>query len=98
VYINNAEIHKVLEVHLHKVYGTKSKAGISSTKGPDQLILSPKATEMQQAKQVISSMPEVRDDLVQNLRAKLQAGTYNTEEQNTAGNMLDSAIRNLRKV
>jgi flagellar biosynthesis anti-sigma factor FlgM len=98
VYINNAEIHKVLEVHLHKVYDTKCKASTSATKGPDQLILSPKAAELQLAKQAISGVSDTRDDLVQSLKAKLQSGTYNVEERNIASNMFDLAIQNLRKV
>jgi len=90
VHINNAQIQKVLELHLHKVYSTQTKTGISASRKADELVLSSKATELQQVKQTVTEMPDTRASLVQSLKQKVQSGTYCIDEQSIADSMLDT--------
>lgn len=98
MYINNAYIQKVLDVHLHKVHSTQSKSGVGSAKSPDELILSEKATDMQQIKQVLAGLPEVRTSLVQDLKHKVQSGAYQINEDETADSVVSTICQNIGKV
>lgn len=97
MYVNNAQIQKVLELHLHKVYSLPSSQSVSSTRGLDELILSSKATEMQDIKQAVSALPETRSDLVRDLRSKIDSGLYDPANQDIAESMFKSAIENWGK-
>ncbi|MEN6521540.1 MAG: flagellar biosynthesis anti-sigma factor FlgM [Armatimonadota bacterium] len=95
MYVNNAQINKVLELHLHKVYSTQGISAASSTGKPDELILSSRMTEMQDVKQAISALPDMRTDLISGLRSKIESGTYNSGSQDIADCMMRSTIKNL---
>jgi len=92
VYVNNAQIQKVLELHLHKVYSTQSRPSISSARGLDELVLSSRATEMQEIKQAVSSLPDMRANIVQDIRSKVSSGTYEINGRDIAESMFDLAI------
>lgn len=92
VHISNAQIQKVLELHLHKVNKLQEKPASSSSRGPDQLILSGKAAEMQKIKQHITGLPQVRANLVQELQQKLDSEQYHADSTELAESMFSSAI------
>jgi flagellar biosynthesis anti-sigma factor FlgM len=98
VYVSNAEMQKVLETHLHKVYKTREKSGTSSGHGPDELILSTKATEMQQIRQQVASLPDTRTGIVQSLKHRIEAGSYSVSEDDLAGKMLSAALQGRTKI
>jgi negative regulator of flagellin synthesis FlgM len=52
--------------------------------GADQVILSQQATEVQAAYQALAQTPEVRSELVQQLKAQVQAGTYQVDAEKVA--------------
>lgn len=58
---------------------------------PDRLTLSRKATEVQQIKQALATMPSTREGVVRDLSRKLQSGDYKVNEQELADKMLDAA-------
>ncbi|MEN6372150.1 MAG: flagellar biosynthesis anti-sigma factor FlgM [Armatimonadota bacterium] len=96
MYVNNAQINSVLELHLHKVYSVQNKPAISASMRPaDELVLSSRATEMQDIKQAMSALPDVRTDLVDNIKSKVEAGAYDSSNQDIADCMLRSIIGNL---
>jgi hypothetical protein len=84
VHINNAYIHKVLEVHLHKVHSREGKGKIEPGRAPDELVLSPKAADLQQVKQVIAELPETRIGMVRGIRNRVASGFYEPDAQELA--------------
>ncbi len=87
MHISNAQLQKVLELHLHKVYATqpKSEAGMGSR--ADKLTLSRQAAEMQQIKQTLAQLPDTRENVVRDLKQKLRAGDYKISEEELAHKM-----------
>ena len=93
MHVSNAEIHKILECHLQKVYKVRETSGPDrSGRGPDELILSKKAEEMLQIKRQIASLPETRGRLVQNIKQIISSGSYSVDDQQVADKMIESAI------
>jgi len=88
VHINNAHIQKVLEVHLHRVYETERKSRSESSRKPDELVLSARAKEMQDIKQAAASLPEVRANVVQSLKRRIQSGNYDLDADELAASIL----------
>ncbi len=84
MHINNAEIHRVLSVHLNKVYGPANSTAIDGARRPDELILSPKAAEMQKVKQTIADLPDVRTSLINSIRSKIDAESYTFDSRDLA--------------
>ena len=54
--------------------------------------LSTASKEVQTAKEVIASEPDVREDKVAELKAKIEAGNYTIDNQAVADKMVDSFI------
>jgi negative regulator of flagellin synthesis FlgM len=84
MHISNSQITKVLEVHLHRVYATQSKPKSASAGGPDQLVLSPKARDLQKVKDYLAATPVVREDVVNDLRSRVESGDYSTDSSEIA--------------
>jgi flagellar biosynthesis anti-sigma factor FlgM len=94
VHISNAQIHRVLELHVHRVGGVQSASGAGAAERPDQLTLSRKATDMQEIKQQLTRLPDMRTGLVKDFKNKVQVGTYDVSEAEIAENMLATALQN----
>lgn len=97
MYVDNAQIQKVLELHLHKVYSTQNSPAISSARGLDELILSSRATEMQEIKQAVTALPDMRTNLVQDIKSKVSSGTYKASDRDIAESMFNMATETRRK-
>ena len=89
--ISNAQVQSVLEVHLNKVYGAQSKPRTSASNGPDSLELSAKAQEMQQVREALAGAPDVRNDVVADLKAKIDSGSYGMSSDDLAAAIFGSA-------
>ncbi|OGP50521.1 MAG: flagellar biosynthesis anti-sigma factor FlgM [Deltaproteobacteria bacterium RBG_13_43_22] len=55
----------------------------------DQVHLSAKAKEMEELKQVIQQMPEIRTDKVETLKKAIQEGQYKVDSLQIAGKILE---------
>ncbi len=91
MHISNTQINKVLEVHLHRVYAATSKPRMAAAGEPDQLVLSPKARDMQKVRDYLSETPAVREDVVSSLQSAVQSGQYRTESSDIADAMICGA-------
>jgi flagellar biosynthesis anti-sigma factor FlgM len=91
MHISNAQIQKALELSLHRVHVVRPAGSCESASQPDRLTLSRKATEVQQIKQALSTMPSTREGVVRNVSRKLRSGDYKVNEQELADKMLDAA-------
>jgi len=55
----------------------------------DQVQLSGKAKEIEDLKNVINQMPEIRTDMVEALKKSIQAGSYKVDSFQVAGKILE---------
>jgi negative regulator of flagellin synthesis FlgM len=62
--------------------------------GADKVELSSQAREIQMASGQIKELPEVRDDMVQNLKMEIENGTYNVPSGKVATDMLKESFEN----
>ena len=92
MHISNAQIQKIFELHLHKVRVSGVRPG-GPVRKPDQLTLSRQATEMQNIKQFVSALPDIRQDKVYELRRTIESGGYQVSDSDIASAMFASAMR-----
>ena len=64
---------------------TKSKSGTAK----DQLEISSTAKDYQVAKQAISQTADVRTDKINEIKARMESGTYNVNMEEVADHILD---------
>ncbi|MFW5648202.1 MAG: flagellar biosynthesis anti-sigma factor FlgM [Candidatus Alkaliphilus sp. MAG34] len=88
---NNSNINKIIQV-----YGrakTKKVDSVENVEVPkDELQLSSKAKEYQIAMKAFKNLPEIREDLVKELKDKIEQGTYNVTGEEIADKIIESAI------
>ncbi len=88
---NNSNINKAMQI-----YNKKSTEKLDKTKnvnGPkDELELSTKAKEYQIAIKAFNKLPEIREDLVNDLKSKIQQGSYNVSGEEIADKIIESAM------
>ena len=93
MHVSNAEIQKVLDLHLHRVYGLREAPKTSPAQGADELILSRKASDVQEIKRQVAGLPDTRAGVVKGFRSKVQAGDYKISESEVAEKMLAAALQ-----
>ncbi|MFH1982213.1 MAG: flagellar biosynthesis anti-sigma factor FlgM [Pseudomonadota bacterium] len=64
----------------------------ASGSSADKVVLSPKAMEIQDARQRVSSLPDVNEDRVHQIRRRLTAGTYSVNGEKIAFNMIKESV------
>lgn len=79
---------------IQQVYGAKKvgKAGekkIASSSFRDQLILSSTAKDTTIAKQAVANAPDVREDLVNSIKQRIDNGSYEVDIDDFAGKLLE---------
>jgi len=81
--IANAQVSKVYELHLHKVYNPQVRF-TDPVSGPDKLTLSSRANEMQAVRDYVSALPDIRGDKVLAFQHMIGKGTYQPSDYDTA--------------
>lgn len=79
---------------IQQIYGNKksSKAEEKKTTGTsfkDQLLLSATAQDASTAKKALSGTPDVRQDLVNSLKERIDNNTYEVDPEDFAGKLLE---------
>lgn len=79
---------------IQQIYGTKkvTKVGEKKTTAAsfkDQLMLSATAQDASIAKQALSGIPDVREDLVNSVKERIDNGTYEVDAEDFAGKLLE---------
>ncbi len=88
---NNPNINKAMQVYNKKA--TDKLAKSKGVEGPkDELALSSKAKEYQIAMNAFKKLPEVREDLVQDLKNQIKQGTYKVTGEEIADKMIESVM------
>ncbi len=60
----------------------------------DEVVLSPKAREIQEAKKVLDSLPDIRKEKIDHLKMQIKNGTYQIEGEKIAVKILKESIFN----
>ena len=81
--VTNAEKASKKEAH---------EAGQSGRR--DQVILSPKAKAIQEAKKLLESLPDVREDRVAQIKEQIRNGTYKIDAKKVAAKMVEESLLN----
>lgn len=88
---NNPNVNKAMQI-----YGQKSTENVKNAKevkGPkDELELSTRGRDYQIAMKAFKNLPEVRQDLVDELKAKISQGNYNVSGSEIADKIIESVI------
>jgi len=66
------------------------KGGLSE----DKVALSPEAKQIQEAKKLLDSLPDIREDKVAEIKEQIEAGTYNIDGEKIAFKMIRESILN----
>jgi negative regulator of flagellin synthesis FlgM len=76
----------------------KKKADSFSDKGSreviskDKVVLSPEAQQIQKVKELIYSLPDIRDEKVAEIRAQIEAGDYDVDGEKIASKMIEESL------
>ena len=66
--------------------------GLGPTRGGDRVTLSPKARELIEARQALAAIPDVREDKVAEIKARIADGTYRIDSDQVAKQMIRKAL------
>lgn len=76
---------------MQQVYNTKKTARTETARKPsfaDAVQISSIGKDIQTAKQAVANAPDVREDLVAPLKARIEAGTYSVSAEQLADKLL----------
>ena len=74
---------------LYKISTVKSSSKTSSTSFSDTLEISQTAKDYQIAKQIVTKVPDVREAKVNDIKQRMESGTYNVTAQDVADKLVD---------
>ena len=77
---------------MDKVHGVRGASKAGSVRASDELHLSDEATEIQYIKEQVSSLPDMRMNLVNQFKRQVQAGSYKADGAEVADSMFASAL------
>jgi negative regulator of flagellin synthesis FlgM len=60
----------------------------------DNVVLSPQAKKIQEAKKIMGSIPDIREEKVAQIKAQIENGTYHVEEKKLAAKMIKESLLN----
>ena len=79
---------------INRIYSTYSaqattgSKGVEKVKGKDEVDLSNVAKDFASIKRMLSDVPEVREDKVQDIKQKMEDGTYDVSSKDVASKIL----------
>ena len=62
--------------------------------GGDKVVLSPEAKKIQEAKELMGSIPDIREEKVAQIKAQIENGTYRIKEKELATKMVRESLLN----
>lgn len=88
--ISSKQIQSIMKAYTdqNKVSQSQKAQSASPVSKKDEVILSSQAQEVGQLYQAIRALPEVREDRVREISAKIAQGTYDVDAQAVAEKML----------
>jgi flagellar biosynthesis anti-sigma factor FlgM len=88
--IINSQVNQVSSVRMQKV-GTSGVKSAGAADKSDELIMSKLASEVQDVRQQIATLPETRSDLVERFKGMVSDGGYQVSGDDLASAMFSAA-------
>jgi negative regulator of flagellin synthesis FlgM len=76
---------------LYKASGVKNTAKTGKSGFSDMLEISQTGKDYQVAKQIIARTPDVRENLINDIKKRMEAGTYNVSIEDVANKLVDKS-------
>lgn len=73
---------------------TSTATGSTDTHSTDAVVLSPEAKQIQKAKELIDSLPDIREEKVAEIRARIESGEYQIDGEKIASKMVEESLLN----
>lgn len=89
-----AYVDKSSSVKTAALHNSAETQSSGSPAAGDQVSLSPQVRELQAARIAVAAMPEMREEKVAAIRAKIEAGTYVVDGEKIAGKMIEDGLIN----
>ena len=77
-----------------RVQGSPGEAPKGGGLSEDTIALSPEAKQIQEAKKLLDSLPDIREDMVAEIKEQIEAGTYNIDSEKIAFRMIRESLLN----
>lgn len=87
---NNPNITKIMKLYNKSVKPTEKAGNVTASK--DQIEISEKAKEFQVAMKAFKNLPEVRQEKVEELKAKIQTNSYNVSGKEIADKVIEGIM------
>jgi len=75
---------------LYKSSSIKSTGKTPSSSFSDKLEISQTGKDYQVAKQIVARTPDIRETKISDIKARMEAGTYNVSTEDTADKIIDN--------
>jgi negative regulator of flagellin synthesis FlgM len=79
---------------IYQTNATNKIAKTTSVKAKDQVEISRMGKDYQIAKQAVANTPDIRQDKVDEIKKRLESGTYNMNAEEVASKLVDSYFDN----
>jgi len=88
-----------LDAYIKNANDTAPSAGKGKEKSggvarEDNVILSPRAKAIQEAKQLLDAVPDVREERIAEIKKQIEAGTYQVDAGKVAAKMVEESLLN----
>jgi negative regulator of flagellin synthesis FlgM len=86
-----------IEAYLQKVQNKKASEVLQNGKDPDgvkndNVILSPKAKELNEAEKILSTCPDINEEKVAQIKKQIEEGTYQIDSKKIAEKILKDTL------
>ena len=89
----NAQMIQQYQRGENSAVNSSDKQAINASVKPEEKVdLSTKAKDIQQAKNALTQLPDVREEKVQEVKTQLEKGTYNIDAGKIADKMVNESI------
>ena len=82
------------QVHDNSKVGTPDTKPETTTKKADSVVISDAAKRVQEARNQLNDIPDVREEKVAQLRNQIQNGTYEINAEKIAGKLIKESLLN----
>jgi len=74
--------------------GNQGKKASNQVVEEDKVVLSQEAKKVQEAKKLMESIPDIREEKIAKIKAQIENGTYQVEEKKLAAKIIKESLLN----
>jgi flagellar biosynthesis anti-sigma factor FlgM len=88
-YYDFPKIDKAYLRQSRSVEQKKSVSNDSKLRKTDELVLSPRAAELQKFEELVKKLPELQDEKANSIRKQIESGEYSVDSKSVAKSIID---------